>query len=507
MADPVTVASGSAADPGSRSPQVSGRLATGLEYAVVIAGVVYIGLYVVIALRRMTFPFDLEWMEGASVDHVRRLLTGQHIYAPPSLGFIPYLYPPLYYYVSAVVARVMGVGLVPLRLVSFVCSLGCFSILYLLVRRETGAPRAGLIAAGMFVATFRVGGAWFDIARVDSLALVLLLGAVYLARFAERSRAWAAAGILLALSALTKQTALMVAVPLGVYALIVDWRGAIVLTAACVGLFGAATLALDASTHGWYLYYTVGLPFRIQQVGAIPASFWHHDVAAAMPVALVAGVGYLASRRAWSRSALFYLALAVGFVGSSWLSRIHSGAYDNVLIPAYACLAVLLALAVWELPRWASVEHRSAARAFAAAICLLQFALLAYNVRAQIPTANDRALAARLIRTMRQANGEVYLASHGFFPVLAGKSATAQSWAIGDIMRAGGTENRQRLAAELHAALAAHRFALIILDRMDPWLEPDLNRYYHRAGPVFDVDGLWTLTGYHTRPRWIYVPN
>jgi 4-amino-4-deoxy-L-arabinose transferase-like glycosyltransferase len=507
MATPLTVGSGSAAEPGSRSPRMSGRLATALEYAVVIAAVVYIAVYIVIALQRITFPFDLEWMEGASVDHVRRLLTGQQIYAQPSLDFIPYLYPPLYYYVSAIVAWVMGIGVVPLRLVSFVCSLVCFGLLYMLVRRETGSPRAGLIAVGLFAATFRVGGAWFDIARVDSLALALLLGAVYLARFAERRRAWAAAGLLLALSALTKQTALMIAVPLGVYALIVDWRGALVMTAACVALFGGATLALNASTHGWYLYYTVGLPFRIQQVGRIPASFWHHDVAGAMPVALVAGVGYLASRRAWSRSAIFYLAFTVGFVGSAWLSRIHSGAYDNVLIPAYVCLAVLLALAIWDLPRWASVDHRSAARLFAAAICLLQFVWLAYNVRAQIPTANDRAMATRLIRTMREANGEVYLASHGFFPVLAGKSATAQSWAFGDIMRAGGTGNRRQLAAELHDALATHRFALIILDRMDPWLEPDLDRYYHRAGPVFKTDGLWTATGYHTRPRWIYVPN
>ena len=41
---------------------------------------------------------------------------------------------------------------------------------------------------------------------------------------------------------------------------------------------------------------------------------------------------------------LFYLLLAVGFVGSAWLSRLHAGAHQNVLMPAHAGIAVLLGI-------------------------------------------------------------------------------------------------------------------------------------------------------------------
>src|SRR5437867_2599 len=99
-------------------------------------GVLYLLVYLVIALRRMSFPFELEWMEGASIGHVDRLLHGLPLYAKPSLDFTPFIYPPLYFIVSAWVAKLTGNGFLPLRLVSFAASLACFALLYAIVRRE-----------------------------------------------------------------------------------------------------------------------------------------------------------------------------------------------------------------------------------------------------------------------------------------------------------------------------------------------------------------------------------
>ena len=79
-------------------------------------------------------------MEGAMVDHVRRIMAGHKLYVQPSLRFVPFIYPPLYFYLAALVSHVLGAGLVPLRLLSFVASLGCFTLIYMLVRRETGRP-------------------------------------------------------------------------------------------------------------------------------------------------------------------------------------------------------------------------------------------------------------------------------------------------------------------------------------------------------------------------------
>ena len=80
---------------------------------------------------------------------------------------------PLYYYVGALSCRVFGTGLFALRLVSFVSSLGCFGVLYAIVQRDTGSRLLGIFGLSLFAATFELSGAWFDIARVDSLALLL----------------------------------------------------------------------------------------------------------------------------------------------------------------------------------------------------------------------------------------------------------------------------------------------------------------------------------------------
>jgi hypothetical protein len=54
---------------------------------------------------------------------------------------------------------------------------------------------------------------------------------------------------------------------------------------------------------------------------------------------------------------MFHAMLAVAFIGSAWVSRLHSGAYDNVLIPAYVYLSMVVGLAMSEIPDRASSEN------------------------------------------------------------------------------------------------------------------------------------------------------
>jgi signal transduction histidine kinase len=380
-------------------------------------------------------------------------------------------------------------------------------VLYALVKRETGSRRAGITAAGLFAATYQIGGAWLDLARVDSLFMLLTFAAMYLLRFGRSWQSWAWSGALFALAALTKQTAILIAGPMMLYAVITNWRRGLVLAVAFALIAGTATLLLDAVNRGWYVYYTVRLPAAIQDVGGIEANFWRQDMLAAMPVALAVTGAYLiacAFRR--ERPVLFYIVMTAALVGSSWTARIHLGAFDNVLIPAYAALSIVPALAVYNVPRFA-LDGGSALRNFATSLCLIQLVALVYDPRAHLPTAQHVELQRRLMQRLAETDGEVYVAQHAYFPLLAGKQSHAQSWAVTDIMRAGSPDDRDRLSQELHDAMATHRFKLIVLDRLDTWLEQDLGRYYHRIGDAFERDGLWTLTGYRTRPRWVYVPN
>src|SRR5712692_2235180 len=68
--------------------------------------------------RRLTYPYDLEWMEGGMLCHALRLMEGKPIYAAPSVDFIPYLYTPLYPYVLFLLSKVVGLGYTVARLVS-----------------------------------------------------------------------------------------------------------------------------------------------------------------------------------------------------------------------------------------------------------------------------------------------------------------------------------------------------------------------------------------------------
>ena len=87
--------------------RVGQRLLIGIAAA---AAVVVLFQFVEVVLARISYPFDLEWMESGIIAHVRRIAAGRPLYAEPSLEFTAFIYPPFYYYVSALVSSVVGLG-------------------------------------------------------------------------------------------------------------------------------------------------------------------------------------------------------------------------------------------------------------------------------------------------------------------------------------------------------------------------------------------------------------
>ena len=214
-----------------------------------------IAVYLYVALHRIGYPYELEWLEGGAVEIVNRVAHGHGIYVAPSLHYVAYPYPPLYFWVSALLAKGIGVGFVAPRLVSFVASLGSLVVLWDVVRRDTGDALAGLVTAGIFAATYVVGGAYFDLARVDSLFVFLLLASIAVARRVRSWRGGVAVGGLVFLSFFTKQTALLAAAPMFAYLLVARRRIAVsaIVTLAVLGI--ASTVVMNAVSHGWYDYF------------------------------------------------------------------------------------------------------------------------------------------------------------------------------------------------------------------------------------------------------------
>ena len=159
-----------------------------IRWVAALLGLMAIGGYLVIALDRLGYPFALELLESNSLVEVHRILAGQELYAAPTVGYVPDGYPPLYFGICAVAARVLGQSYLPLRLVSLTSSLACFAIIARLVQRETGSAPAGIAAAGLLAATYFAADTWFDVARVDSLFLALSVAGLYAARWMRRPR-------------------------------------------------------------------------------------------------------------------------------------------------------------------------------------------------------------------------------------------------------------------------------------------------------------------------------
>jgi hypothetical protein len=258
-----------------------GRLGAGLRTAVIAWCAIWAVIWLAIAIIRLRYPFELEWNGGAIRDHCERLLAGRPLYVAPGPDWFPYEYPPLYFWVSSLLMRLLHDGtFAPLRLVSVISTVGCAALLYAwVVSGVAGAAgkRWGFIAAGIFLASYRFTGAWYDVERLDMLFLALsLLGGWCLAlskgtngsgkEASARSPGSTFGALILAaiafwLAFLTKQQAVLFLFG-GAAALAWSrrWRDLAVFGGLSALLCFGSVAALNRATDGWFGYYCFRVP-------------------------------------------------------------------------------------------------------------------------------------------------------------------------------------------------------------------------------------------------------
>lgn len=489
-----------------------------LRYILLTGAILYVVIYFILFFFRIQYPFELEWEEGASVDHVIRILSGQKYYVSPSLEFVPSIYTPLYFYISALISSVIGVGFTPLRLVSFVSSLGCFLIIYLIVKRETNDTFSGILATCLFVATFHLSGAWFDIGRVDSLFLFLLLTSLYLFRFATSKISYVLAGMFISLSFMTKQTALLISLPLMLYCVLENRKSAIFFIGTVVGIIGMSTLFLNYIHDGWFNFYVFELP-RTTPVASKPfAHFWLKDIYLPLSIAFFIAMFYMLTQLINSdkKIFLFYFFVAIGMFGASWYSRYRGGGYYNVLFPTYSIISILFGLGLnrlMEITQSLATEKRDLMKIFIYIVCIVQFSSssLIYNPFNQTPTQKDLEAGRKFINKIAQIKGEVFIPYHGYLPVLAGKKSYAHQMGMRDVLTTRSERHlyiKDKLIAEIKQAMREKKFSAIIIDSFEPWYPPDMEKYYIKKEKIFDGETEFLpITGMKTRPEFIYVPK
>ncbi len=516
----------------------------------------YLVVLVVLAAVRIPYPYELEWMEGGTVDAVRRILDGRTIYPEPSLEFIPFLYTPLYFYVSAALAAMTGVGYLPLRLVAFASSLCCMALIFVLVRRETRSAWGAGLAAFLFAAMFELTGWWFDVARADTLFLLLVLAAIGVLRFREGTRGGlVTAGSVLFLAFFTKQTALFVAVPLVAWAILVHGRRALWFAGTFGALVLASTLVMERWTDGWYLYYVIETPSTHPVWKSYSTGFWTNDLARPLWAGLAIGLATVfAANGRWIVAASRRLALPVavgaaslalasgplglekagalgvalgfavelalarrpepftaeeqgralwtfafvGLVVAGWYVRRRTGSFNNIVIPTYGGVALLFGLGLARLVEMA--RGRTFVELAVLALVAFQFFHLRYDPRDQVPSDAQRATYARFVERLGELEGEVFVPEHPWLPTLAGKSSSAHRLAIQDCFT-------ERVAAELDASLSSRRWAAVLLDRRWERVAAELEANYVARGPFLDAP-LRPMTGLFARhPPTLWTPR
>ena len=494
--------------PGSPPPH---RVAPAPAWPVLAVSAAALLVYAAVALARMGFPFELEWIEGGSLSMVHRVAEGRPLYVAPSLAYVPFNYPPLYYWVGAALVSLFGDSFAPLRALSFAGSLACGALLFVLVLGMTHRRTAAVLAAGLFFATFRLSGAWFDLARTDSLHLAFVLAAMAVLLF-DRSprRGPLAAAALGVLGVLTKQSALVALLPAAIWLLAVQRRRGLWFAGAFAAGLAGAVAALDATSDGWFRYYVFELAGRYSMDPLLAGRFWREDFFRPLAVCVLAGLWAWAfpPERAERRGLAW--AMIAGLVLASWTVRAYPATYDNVLMPACAAAAWLLGLG-WDVVLFRAERMTAPAGArlgrLATLVVLLQFTALLYDPFRQIPPATDRAEGEALLENIARTRGEVLVPCHSYLTRRAGKGEHFHEMSFMAVAKSGDDTTAVRLREQLRLAIAETRWDWVILDTRD-WLFDQIDGAYEpRYDPFRSDSAFWPVTGMRRRPEAVFVPR
>lgn len=436
------------------SERVLGRLCQALAWT----SLLYLAAVTWIAWRRAFSPFPIEIVEEGVAMMATRAHDGLPIYAKPTLEYAPLLYGPLYPWVCGQLFRWFGESLVVMRCAAMLGTLASFIALFALARRAAGTC-AGVLAVGLFCATFPLSEAWFDLARTD----LWLLAFVLLAALASQRGQAVGTALLMLAAFFTKQSALLLAPVCAAVLALHGWRRPLVFCATFAFGLGITIAALHLTSDGWSTYFLFTLPgLHGFSDGVFPDLLRTQRMFAA-PIALaVLGCVRIGSD-GW-RKAMPLLATCGGCVVVALLSRMRAGGYDNTLIPAHAALALLAAV---------GTAHAARGPFGIVAIGLLAagLAMLVFDPRRFVPKPEQESSMQAVEEVLLRTKGEFLMPSHGFLLRRTGHTPSADGTAAWDLLRSGEKRLTDELLAELQSRIAKGHYRALLLTSggIPPW--------------------------------------
>lgn len=491
--------------------RVVARMAQGLQGVLIVLSAVAMIAFLRVALKRLHFAYEYDWIEDGMVASIRHISAGKPLYSAPSVYFTPYLYTPIYLYLSAVLGKLMGVSYVTLRVMSIAATVGSFAAIYALVFSETRRVFAAFAGTGLFAACYAAVDGSFDIGRVDMLYVLLVLCALY----ATRRMHPLFAALLWVCAFQTKQGVL----PIALLLLCHDWqrpRRVLLGVAGFVAMLGASIVALNQATHGWYGFYVFGMAGAFGLEPHWATQFVRTDMlqvcGVALALILIAFVVEMWRRRRYvlSTGFSFYALGSVGMICYTGFIRAHRGANTNSLIPAYAWIAVLFGVALARLYR----RMESGGIPWAQVLLLLaagvQIIQLRYHFDDWVPAQNMVAMRNHMEARLRSIPGDVLVLGHPEDAWMAGKTEYAGSESIGAVIDAKKQQAGDRLIEDYAALIHSRKLSAVVLDypaegrppNVRMWMPRDFIRYY----PVRVTDAGGDAREFTSEPKYIYLP-
>ncbi len=471
--------------------------------------VVMVGLFLFTSIRRLHYAFEYDWIEDGVLASIQHIRSGLPLYQSPTTLFTPYLYTPVYLYAASALSHLSGASFFTLRLLSLIASLGCFTMLYLLVYSEIRKHLPALAAVGFFAACYPVVQASFDLGRVDMLYLFFVLFAF----FATRHLNPVFAALLWVLAFQTKQGVL----PVALLALFYNWgcpRRLLLGLASFAALLIASIYWLNHITQGWYSYYVFGMTggfgFDVHQtIRFVPV-----DILGACGCAITMIVAALLLQPPNLRGTAFsfYTLGSVGMILFTGYIRAHRGANVNSLLPMYLWLAILFALSLARLIAW----HQDNPSAMTAAV-LSTFLIAAafqliqhlYSPNEYIPQPKQLQERAAFEHQLQSIPGDVLVISHPEYGSLAGKPLFAGSESIGAVVEASRRDVGDELLQQYRTLLDSGTIHAVVLDipaeeflkRKRSWMPTNFLRLYPLR---VDAVGAGNVR-FTSEPRYIYL--
>ncbi len=486
-----------------------------LRVLLVLAASAAIGGMLYAVALRVPYPYDLEWMEGGSLTHALRISQRLPTYAPPTVDFVPFLYTPFY----PLLVSLIGVGYLQARLLSIGAFLLACLLTFRFARREGGSSVAALIAVAIPCAAYASTGVWYDLARADSLFLLLITAASLLA-FSLRDSVGGAisAALLLVLAFFTKQTASPFMIAIGLFWLVANWRMALVFgaTLAVTGL--PLLYSFYKTTDGWFWTYVfklhqqhdfyparafLGTPMRLllllgPALLLLPIGLWKARSKGIYFALYMAAVGVVVAclgfgtQWAWHNAfipGIFFPSLAI----ATMVGRLESHKGWGVTAYVVALLAIGLAPGALLKPTSSLYPHDWGIHADAPT---------GYRLTPYVPTRADREKGDELIAKLRATPGDVLIPFHPFYAHLAGKPCFLHRMGVLDVWRAG-----LGIPKGLQDGFQKRRFSVVVMDdKIDgTWhVFPGLQQNYKS---VDNLRGPATFAGAITSPRYWMTPK